>query len=187
VARSDSPTSSLRFMLRIEAATCVESVRISLGWRSKPSHLHFSRSRSSNIVSAWPSISRSRKRDSMEKLKPGSLSSSPRSYFQSIRARTASAASRSDKRSANWRMVITASRQGAAAGCPLAGKSGAKSASSNMLPDDVAAPCRYFPSGMASLATRIVSAGTKATGCAWSIFFRRGDPPDARCLSLRLH
>ncbi|MDT7815491.1 MAG: hypothetical protein QOJ42_5407 [Acidobacteriaceae bacterium] len=66
VARIVSPTSSLRFMLRIEATTCVESVRISLRSRSIPSDLHLSRNRSNSDISAWPSISRSRKRDRIE-------------------------------------------------------------------------------------------------------------------------
>jgi len=54
---------SLRFRLRIEAAMLVESVRMSPCCRSKSRDLRFSSSRSSNNVSAWPSISRSRKRD----------------------------------------------------------------------------------------------------------------------------
>ncbi len=65
-ARRVSPTKSLRFTLRIEARTCVESVRISLRARTRPRALHFSRSRCKSDISACPSISRSRKRDRME-------------------------------------------------------------------------------------------------------------------------
>ncbi len=115
-ARRVSPASSLRFMFRTEATTCVASVRISPRLRINPSFWLFSRICISSNISALPSISRSRNRDKMELSKPGSVRSSPRRYFQSIRARTASVASLSDRPSANCKTVTTASLHGVAAG-----------------------------------------------------------------------
>ena len=67
---------------------------------------------------ALPARRRSRNSLSTEKSKPGSVNSSPKRYFQSIRARTASAAWRSARFSRNCMIVTRASRQGAALGSP---------------------------------------------------------------------
>ena len=61
---------------------------------------------------------RARNSQSTEKWKPGSSSSRPSAYFQSIRARTASAAWRSESPSANCMTVTSASRHGLSAGRP---------------------------------------------------------------------
>ena len=68
-------------------------------------------------------------RDSTEKLKPGSLRLRPRAYFQSIRARTASAACLSESPSENCITATKANLQGAMAGRPRTSKSSEKSSS----------------------------------------------------------
>jgi hypothetical protein len=85
-------------------------------------------------ILALPAIRRARNSQSTEKSKPGSASSSPNRYFQSMRARTASAAWRSERLSRNWRMVTSVRRHGGNAGWPLAGKSVEKSSSSRKYP-----------------------------------------------------
>src|ERR1043165_7478330 len=77
---------------------------------------------SSRCSSAAPSISRTRNSERTEKSKPGSVSSSPRAYFQSIRARTASAAWRSESPSVNCITVTSAKRHGLSAGRPRTAK-----------------------------------------------------------------
>src|SRR5713226_6145629 len=59
---------------------------------SHPRCLHRSSNTSSSNVSACPATRRSRNSASTEASKPGSESSKPSAYFQSIRPRTASAA-----------------------------------------------------------------------------------------------
>ena len=76
-----------------------------------------------------PGRKRSRNSLSAEKSKPASVRSKPRRYFQSMRARTASAAWRSARFSRNCMMVTSAKRHGGRPGCPTRGKSAVKSLS----------------------------------------------------------
>src|SRR3954451_14079001 len=85
-------------------------------------------------------------------------------YFQSIRARTASAARRSDRSSRNWSRVTSARRHGASPGWPRLGKRSAKSSSRKTAPSS----SRSFRSGSplrkAARATRAVASGTGSMG-----------------------
>jgi hypothetical protein len=76
---------------------------------------------------ACPATSRVRNSLSTVWVKPGSVNSKLKAYFQSIRLRTASAAWRSDNPSANCMTVVKARRHGDAAGWPRAGNKGANS------------------------------------------------------------
>src|SRR5439155_6240624 len=99
-----------------------------------------------------------------EASKPGSSSSSPSRYFQSMRARTASAARRSARSSRNWSRVTSARRHGASPGWPRSGKRSAKSSSRKTAPSS----SRSFRSGSplrkAARATRAVASGTGSMG-----------------------
>src|SRR5829696_3812685 len=65
---------------------------------------------SSSRCSAPPATRRARNSPSTLKWNPGSVSSRPSAYFQSMRARTASAACRSLRCSRNWNTVTRASQ-----------------------------------------------------------------------------
>ena len=136
--RSASVAHPRRTVARTRASTWVESVRCRPRALSSPRLLQRSSNRSSSNPSAPPSSRRERNSQSTEASNPGSVSSSPSRYFQSMRARTASAAARSERSSRNCRTVIRASRQGAKAGCPLRGYRSAKSASWKTVPSLVA-------------------------------------------------
>src|SRR5437899_876620 len=73
---------------RTRASTWVESLRCLPPALSQPRCLHTCRSRSNSRVSAPSCTRRRRNSDNREKSKPGSVSSSPKLYFQSMRSRT---------------------------------------------------------------------------------------------------
>ena len=125
-ARRVSATSSSRFSTRMAASTCVESVRCWPRALSQPRARQRSSSLSSRSSSALPASRRSRNSLSTEKSKPGSVSSRLSRYFQSMRARTASAAWRSARFSRNCMIVTNASRHGGKPGWPPRGKQGGK-------------------------------------------------------------
>jgi hypothetical protein len=133
-ARSVSATNSSRLSTRMAARTCVESVRGCPRALRDPKARHRSRSLSNKRTSVLPASRRSRNSLSTEKSQPGSLNSRPRRYFQSIRARTASAAWRSDNCSRNCRMVIRARRHGGRLGWPPMGNRAVKSSSWKITP-----------------------------------------------------
>ena len=108
-ARSVSASSSIRFNSRTAARTCVLSVRLRPRALSKPP----SRAASSRRSVASPPNSLPRNSHSTLWSKPGSARSRASRYFQSMRARTASAACRSLSPSRNCSSVTRASRQGA--------------------------------------------------------------------------
>ncbi len=83
-------------------------------------------SRSSGTCSASPANKRLRNLLSTVWSNPGCVRSSDRAYFQSMRARTVSAAWRPERSSANWKSVMRASRQGAPAGRPRLGNRSAR-------------------------------------------------------------
>src|SRR3954469_6223810 len=91
-ARSVSPTLSSRLTVRTAASTWVLSVR----WRpralSRPRSRNCASIASSRPCSSLPATRRARNSHKTEKSNPGSASSRPSAYFQSIRPRTASAA-----------------------------------------------------------------------------------------------
>src|SRR6516165_3114257 len=141
------------------ASTCVESVRCCPRVVSQPKTRPRSSSLSSKSSSALLARRRSRNALRTEKSKPGSVNASPRRYFQSIRARTASAAWRSARWSRNCLMVPSAKRQGGRPGWPSSGKQAAKSSSWKIVPR-VSRRSRYgLPLGKAARATRAVSSG----------------------------
>ena len=124
-ARIVSPTRSSRFSMRTAASTWVLSVR----WRpralTRPCSCRRCNRLSSRRRPASPVTRRMRNSLSTVWSKPGSVSARPSAYFQSIRPRTASAASRSDRFSMNCSTTASASRPGAAAGWPWLGNSAA--------------------------------------------------------------
>src|SRR5216683_2090585 len=88
--------------------------------------------------------------------------------FQSMRARTASAAWRSARFSRNCRMMMGAKRHGGRPGWPHAGKSATKSSSWKSGPS-ASRSVRYgWPLGKAAWATRAISSGTGSRGCGRS-------------------
>ncbi len=89
----------------------------------------------------------------------GSSSSSPSAYFQSIRARTASAACRSVSPSTNCNTDTSASPPGDQAGLPRTGNRSANSSSPNNGPSPSRTRIARLPFGNAARATRAVSAG----------------------------
>src|SRR3954471_5362740 len=117
-ARSVSPTLSSRLTVRTAASTWVLSVR----WRpralSRPRSRNCASIASSRPCSSLPAIRRARNSHRTEKSNPGSVSSRPSAYFQSIRPRTASAACRSLSPSVNCSTVTRARRHGECAGWP---------------------------------------------------------------------
>jgi DNA invertase Pin-like site-specific DNA recombinase len=115
--------------LQDNASTWVESVRCWPRALSRPSPWQRSRSLSRRSSSALPASRRSRNALRTEKSNPGSVSSRPSRYFQSIRARTASAAWRSARFSRNCMMVTSAKRHGVNPGCPVGAYREAKSSS----------------------------------------------------------
>lgn len=119
-ARSVSPTSSRRLRARTAASTWVASVRCRPPVLSRPASTRRSSISSSNW-SAAPSCSarRARNSHSTEWWNPGSSSSRPIAYFQSILVRTASAAARSDRFSANCSTDTSANCPGDRPGLPL--------------------------------------------------------------------
>jgi hypothetical protein len=120
--RSVSLTTSLRFNARMAARIWVESVR----WRPPALTRWRSRHHVSNVskskYSAAPVMRRVRNSLRTEASNPASVSSRPRTYFQSMRLRTACAAWRSDSPSANCRSVTNASRQGGLSGLSMCGQ-----------------------------------------------------------------
>lgn len=103
----------------------------SVRWRSlafnHPRCLHTSSSVSKSSRSVFPSTNRWGNSQSTLASKPGSASSNPNRYFQSIRPRTASADCRSGSSSINWSTVIKAKLHGASTERPLCGKREAQS------------------------------------------------------------
>src|SRR4051794_22832118 len=144
----------------MDARTWVASVRCRPRALSSPRAWQASSSSCNRRSSALPASRRERNSHSTEWSKPGSASSSPSRYFQSIRARTASAARRSGRFSRNCRMVTRASRHGGSPGWPSLGKRSAKSASAKMAPSSSRRLRRGLPLRKAALATRAVSSGT---------------------------
>lgn len=84
-ARTASTTDSSRFTSRAAVRTCVASLRCRPPALSSPAAETLSRTASSILDSTPPSTRRSRNSLSTEKSNPGSVSSSPSAYFQSIR------------------------------------------------------------------------------------------------------
>ena len=128
--RNVSATHSKRLRSRRAPSTWVESVRCRPRAFRYPRSLHAVRNASSRRSSPEPWMRRARNSQSTEKWKPGSVNSRPRAYIQSMRARTASAAWRSESPSANCMTVTSARRQGASAGRPRVANSGVKLSSS---------------------------------------------------------
>jgi hypothetical protein len=176
-------TCSSRCRSRTAMWTWVASVR----WRPPLPSRPRSRSRSSNSPSSrsvWPSASsRARNSVSTEASKPGSDRSRPSAYFQSSRARTASAACRSVRPSTNCSTSTSASRAGDHAGRPRAANSSANCSSVNSGPSASRARIARHPLGNAALATRDVSAGISVNP------FGRNDIADLRapCPSIHRH
>ena len=129
VKRMVSPTHSKRFMSRTRASTCVEFVRcLPPTFSHWCSWQHVSRCVSRRSL-ALPATNRCRNADRIRKSNPASVSSNPSRYFQSIRFRTASAAWRLERFSANCSNVTIANCQDAYAACPRCGNRSAKRAS----------------------------------------------------------
>ena len=141
---------------------------------SSPRAWQASSSSCSRRSSALPASRRERNSHSTEWSKPGSASSSPSRYFQSIRARTASAARRSGRFSRNCRMVTRASRHGGSPGWPSLGNRSAKSASAKMAPSSSRRLRRGLPLRKAASrdARRLLGHGLDQGG-----FERHGRPP----------
>ena len=176
-----SPTSSRRLSTRMDASTCVASVRCRPRALSSPRAWQASSSLPSSRSSALPASRRERNSHRTEWSKPGSVSSSPSRYFQSMRARTASAAWRSGRFSRNCSRVTRASRQGGRPGWPSLGKRSAKSASAKMAPSSSRRLSSGLPLRKAALATRAVPSGTGSIGVGLSDMagLRRGGPATA--------
>ena len=155
-----STTSSSRLSSRTAATTQVASVRCRPPRTSSPCSRRRSSSRSSSRCAPSPSTSRVRNSLSTEASNPVSVSSKPRTYFQSIRLRTASAAWRSDRPSANCSTDTKASRAGETAGRPRVANSPANWASSNSAPSASRIRIARHPLGNAARATCAVPAGT---------------------------
>src|SRR6266700_8304374 len=81
-----------------------------------------------------------------------------------MRLRTASAASRSERLSANCRTVTSASRHGASAGCPSLGNRDAKAVSSYSVPNSSLILRYTLPRRNTACAMRAVSSGTDPIG-----------------------
>jgi hypothetical protein len=107
---------------------------------------------------------RARNAERREQAQPESARSQPRAYVQSIRARTAAAAGRSDSPSATCLTVTRVSRHGASAGRPRAGSRAAKSASAKTVPRTSRLCRERLPLGQAARATPAVSSGTGPIG-----------------------
>ena len=120
---------------------------------------------------------------STEASKPGSDRSRPSAYFQSSRARTASAACRSVRPSTNCSTSTSASRAGDHAGRPRAANNSANCSSVNSGPSASRARIARQPLGNAARATRDVSAGISVNP------FGRNDIADLRapCPSIHRH
>src|SRR6266566_4611682 len=110
---------------------------------------------------ARPSSSR-RSRKSLSTLwwKPGSSRSRPSAYLKSIRHRTASAASRSDRSSRNCSTLTVASCAGEIPGRPSRGYHPAKSSSAHRPSSRSRTHIAVVPAGLLARATRAVSSGT---------------------------
>jgi hypothetical protein len=117
-ARRGAPSRSNRWSPRMAAQTWGASVRCCPRACSRPSSRQRLRRVSGSRAPPSPSPRRSRHALSPEKWKPGSVSSSPRSYCQSIRPRTASAAWRAARCSRNGMTVTRARGHGAKPGGP---------------------------------------------------------------------
>src|SRR4051794_19289364 len=113
--------------------------------------------------------------------RPLAVSSSPSRYFQSMRARTASAACRSGRFSRNWSKVTRASRHGGRPGWPRLGNRSAKSVSAKTVPSSSRSLRSGLPLRKAALATRAVPSGTGSIGLDLSdmVGLRRGGPAAA--------
>jgi hypothetical protein len=111
----------------------------------------------------WPSR-RLRNSERTEKSKPVSVNSRLKTYFQSMRVRTASAAWRSVNPSAYYMRVTRARRQGASAGCPRMGNRSRKSSSVYNVPNSSRIRRNTLPFGRTALATRVVSSGIAGIG-----------------------
>src|SRR4051794_15723504 len=168
----------------MDARTWVASVRCRPRALSRPRAWQASSSLRSRRSSALPSSRRARNSHKAEWSKPGSVSSNPSRYFQSIRARTASAARRSGRSSRNCRMVTSARRHGGRAGWPSLGNRSAKSASAKMAPSSSRSLSRGLPLRKAARATRAVSSGTGWIGVGLrqpvSSRFERREAPGCR-------
>ena len=159
-ARTASPASSSRLRSRIRASTCVESVRCRIPGPARPASFSLPSSRSSSDFAIPPATSRSRNSLSTLKSNPGSASSRPRQYFQSIRLRTASAACRSVRFSVNCKTVTTASCAGDSPGLPRVPYAALKSPSWHQAPSSSRTRIASDPPGNAARATCAVRSGT---------------------------
>ncbi|QCX82336.1 hypothetical protein C9F11_43790 (plasmid) [Streptomyces sp. YIM 121038] len=138
----------------------MESVRWPPGRGSRPASRSRSRTRSSTRCGTRSFTRRSRNSLSTEWSNPGSVSSSPRRNFQSMRPRRAAAAWRSDRPSANWSTETIANWWGGQAGRPRCGNRSTKSLSANSGPSASRIRMHRQPFGNASRATSAVRAGT---------------------------
>jgi hypothetical protein len=100
--------------------------------------------------------------------KPASVSSRPSAYFQSMRARTASEAWRSESPSVNCSTVARANRPGASAGWPRRGNSASNCLSWYTHPNTSPMRRHAQPFGNAAKPTRRVSSGTPKSSCGLS-------------------
>ena len=156
----------------MEASTCVASVRCRPRALSSPRARHASSSLCSRRSSAPPMSRRARNSHSTEWSKPGSSSSRLSRYFQSIRARTASAACRSGMFSRNCKMVTNARRHGGRPGWPRLGNRSAKSVSAKMVPSSSRSSRSELPLRKAARAMRAVPSGTGWIGSGRSAMAR---------------
>ena len=120
-ARTASVMSSRRVRSRTAARTWVESVRWVVRSRTSPASFSRARARSRSRSARRSTSSRSRKSPNTLWQKPGSSRSRPSAYLKSIRHRTASAASRSDRSSRNCSTLTVASCASETPGRPSRG------------------------------------------------------------------
>ena len=170
-ARTLSPASASRPSAATAAITWVESVRCLPPALTRPSAASRSSSASSTTCSRPAPATRARNSASTVWSKPGSSRASPSRYFQSIRVRTASAASRSVRFSARCSTVTSASRDGDHPGLPRAPNAAAKSSSASHWPSrsrisTASGRSIFLPPYIAAITTATCRSGSgHTTGC----------------------
>ncbi len=127
-----------------------------------------SSSRSSIRCSSPPETRRVRDSESTEESKPGSSNASDKRYFQSMRARTVSAACRSERPSTYCITQTSARRQGETTGRPRAGNKGANASSVKRVPILSRMRIQGLLRRNAARAMRAVCSGMGATACGCS-------------------
>ena len=145
--------------------------------RKPPRSRAASRRVSRSSVSAPPATSRALGLAQHRGVEAGTGQLEPEQARPTMRPRTAPAARRSERASANRRRVTSASRQGRSAGRPQAARRPTSCSSSKIAPSAPGRSRRRSPLGMAARATAAVAAGTSPQGVGRK---RHHRPPGSR-------